>query len=193
MKNEWFFCNIGRWPLEEIEMAILSIHGDNPLKDGRQSARALAIRRGMQRLLIDMRHVTLPELSLRSGRRADIVTLSEKGEIWIIEIKSSVEDFRVDRKWPEYRSFCDRLYFATLPDVPEAIFPEDAGLFIADQYGAELIRDAPEHRLAPATRKSMTLNFSRIAAARLMHAEWAADRLGIANPNEPGESESPDF
>ncbi|UVC08531.1 MmcB family DNA repair protein [Rhizobium sp. TH2] len=174
-------------------MAILSIHGDNPLKDGRQSARALAIRRGMQRLLIDMRHVTLPELSLRSGRRADIVTLSEKGEIWIIEIKSSIEDFRVDRKWPEYRNFCDRLYFATLPDVPEAIFPEDAGLFIADQYGAELIRDAPEHRLAPATRKSMTLNFSRIAAARLMHAEWAADRLGIPNPNQPGESESPDF
>lgn len=174
-------------------MAILSIHGDNPLKDGRQSARALAIRRGMQRLLIDMRHVTLPELSLRSGRRADLVTLSEKGEIWIIEIKSSIEDFRVDRKWPEYRSFCDRLYFATLPDVPEAIFPEDAGLFIADQYGAELIRDAPEHRLAPAMRKSMTLNFSRIAAARLMHAEWAADRLGIPNPNEPTADESPDF
>jgi len=58
-------------------MAILSIHGDNPLKDGRQSARALAVRRGMQRRLIDMRHVTLPELSLRSGRRADIVTLSD--------------------------------------------------------------------------------------------------------------------
>jgi hypothetical protein len=179
--------------MKETEMAIVSIHGDNPLKDGRQSARALAIRRGMQRLLIDMRHVTLPELSLRSGRRADIVTLSEKGEIWIIEIKSSIEDFRVDRKWPEYRNFCDRLYFATLPDVPEAIFPEDAGLFIADQYGAELIRDAPEHRLAPATRKSMTLNFSRIAAARLMHAEWAADRLGIPNPNEPTADESPDF
>ena len=174
-------------------MAILSIHGDNPLKDGRQSARALAVRRGMQRLLIDMRHVTLPELSLRSGRRADIVTLSDKGEIWIIEIKSSIEDFRVDRKWPEYRDFCDRLYFATLPDVPAEIFPEEAGLFIADAYGAELVRDAPEHRLAPATRKSMTLNFSRIAAARLMHAEWAADRLGIPNPNAPSEAEGPEF
>ena len=174
-------------------MAILSIHGDNPLKDGRQSARALAVRRGMQRLLIDMRHVTLPELSLRSGRRADIVTLSDKGEIWIIEIKSSVEDFRVDRKWPEYRTFCDRLYFATLSDVPAEIFPEEAGLFIADAYGAELVRDAPEHRLAPATRKSMTLNFSRIAAARLMHAEWAADRLGIPNPNAPSEAEGPEF
>jgi hypothetical protein len=42
-------------------------------------------------------------------------------------------------------------------------------------------------------RKSMTLNFSRIAAARLMHAEWAADRLGIPNPNEPSENESSEF
>src|SRR4051812_37949157 len=165
----------------------------HPLADGRQSARAMVIRRGVQRLLMAMGAHVLPELSLAGGRRADLVALTRSGEIWIIEIKSSIEDFRVDRKWPEYRNFCDRLYFATLPDVPEAIFPEDAGLFIADQYGAELIRDAPEHRLAPATRKFMTLNFSRIAAARLMHAEWAADRLGIPNPNQPGESESPDF
>ncbi|MBX9456936.1 MAG: MmcB family DNA repair protein [Rhizobium sp.] len=174
-------------------MAIISLHGDNPLKDGRQSARAMQIRRGMQRQLIEMRHVTLPELPLRSGRRADIVTLSVKGEIWIVEIKSSIEDFRVDRKWPEYRAFCDRLYFATHAGVPVDIFPEDAGLFVADAYGAELLREAPEHRLAAPTRKSMTLNFSRIAAARLMHAEWASDRLGIPNPNEPSADEGSEF
>lgn len=165
-------------------MAIVSIHGDNPLKDGRQSQRALAVRRGMQRLLHDMRHATLPELGLANGRRADIVSLTEKGEIWIIEIKSSIEDFRVDRKWPEYRAYCDRLFFATLRDVPMDIFPEECGLFLSDNYGAEMIRDAPEHRLAPPARKAMTLGFARIAAARLMHAEWAADRLGIPNPNE---------
>ncbi|MGV3548136.1 MmcB family DNA repair protein [Rhizobium sp.] len=174
-------------------MAILSLHGDNPLKDGRQSARAMQIRRGMQRQLIEMRHVTLPEVPLRSGRRADLVTLSARGEIWIIEIKSSIEDFRVDRKWPEYRDFCDRLFFATNTETPADIFPGDAGLFVADAYGAALLRDAPEHRLAPPARKSMTLNFSRIAAARLMHAEWASDRLGLPNPNEPADGESPEF
>jgi hypothetical protein len=167
-------------------MSILSIHGDNPLKDGRQSERAMLVRRGMQRLLHNMRHATLPELGLASGRRADLVTLTEKGEIWIIEIKSSIEDFRVDRKWPDYRLHCDRLFFATLPDVPAEIFPQDCGLFLSDGYGAEMIRDAPEHRLPPATRKSVTLNFSRIAAMRLMQAEWAAERLGIANPNQDG-------
>jgi hypothetical protein len=168
-------------------MPIISIHGDNPLKDGRQSERALEIRRGMQRQLHNMRHATLPELGLSSGRRADLVTLSDKGEIWIIEIKSSIEDFRADHKWRDYRAYCDRLFFATLRDVPAEIFPEDCGLFLSDAYGAEMIRQAPEHRLQPASRKAMTLNFSRIAAARLMHAEWAADRLGIPNPNQDSE------
>ena len=164
-------------------MAILSIHGDNPLHDGRQSDRAMAVRRGLQRHLNDRRHSSLPELCLANGRRADIVSVSEKGEIWIIEIKSSIEDFRVDRKWPDYRAYCDRLYFATLGDVPAEIFPEDCGLFLADAFGAELMRDAPYHRLAPAARKSMMLNFSRVAAQRLMRAEWSAVRLGLENPN----------
>jgi hypothetical protein len=153
--------------MKETEMAIVSIHGDNPLKDGRQSARALAIRRGMQRLLIDMRHVTLPELSLRSGRRADIVTLSEKGEIWIIEIKSSIEDFRADQKWMDYRAHCDRLFFATTLDVPCEIFPKDTGLIVADAFGAQVMCEAPEHRLHASTRKSMMLAFARCAALRL--------------------------
>ena len=155
-------------------MPIVSLHGDNPLKDGRQSARAMQIRRGMQRQLIEMRHVTLPELALRSGRRADLVTLSVKGEIWIIEIKSSIEDFRVDRKWPDYRAYCDRLFFATHPEVPLDIFPDDCGLLLSDGYGAHLLREAPEHKLPPATRKAVTLDFSRSAAQRLMMAEWAA-------------------
>lgn len=155
-------------------MTLINISGGNPLVDGRQSDRALLVRRGMQRLLESMRHATLPELSLKSGRRADIVSLSEKGEIWIIEIKSSIADFRSDSKWPDYRLHCDRLFFATHREVPLDIFPEECGLFVSDGYGAHMVREAPEHRLAPATRKSMTLDFSRTAARRLLAAEWAA-------------------
>ncbi|MFN7009862.1 MAG: MmcB family DNA repair protein [Allorhizobium sp.] len=155
-------------------MTILSIAVNNPLIDGRQSDRAMLVRRGVQILLNDMRFALLPELALANGRRADLVGLSEKGEIWIIEIKSSIEDFRVDRKWPDYRAYCDRLFFATHPEVPLDIFPEDCGLLLSDGYGAHLLREAPEHRLPPATRKAVTLNFSRSAAQRLMMAEWAA-------------------
>jgi hypothetical protein len=136
----------------------------------------MLVRRGIQVLLHEMRLAVLPELPLSSGRRADLICLSERGEIWIVEIKSSIADFRVDRKWPDYRAHCDRLFFATHPGVPLDIFPEDCGLFLSDGYGAHLVREAPEHRLPPATRKSVTLNFSRTAAQRLMLAEWAAGK-----------------
>ncbi len=155
-------------------MTILSIAVNNPLIDGRQSDRAMLVRRGVQILLNDMRFAVLPELALANGRRADLVGLSEKGEIWIIEIKSSIEDFRVDRKWPDYRAYCDRLFFATHPEVPLDIFPDDCGLLLSDGYGAHLLREAPEHKLPPSTRKAVTLDFSRSAAQRLMMAEWAA-------------------
>ncbi len=155
-------------------MTLLSVSTNNPLIDGRQSDRALMVRRGIQVLLAELRFALLPELTLSNGRRADLVALSDKGDIWIIEIKSSIEDFRVDRKWPEYRRYCDRLFFATHPGVPLEIFPEDCGLLLSDGYAGHMHREAPEHRLAPATRKSVTLEFSRTAAQRLMLAEWAA-------------------
>ncbi|AYD03161.1 MmcB family DNA repair protein [Neorhizobium sp. NCHU2750] len=157
-------------------MTILSVVNDNPLVDGRQSARAMMVRKGVQILLHDMRHAVLPELVLSSGRRADLVTVSDKGEIWIIEIKTSIEDFRVDRKWPDYRSHCDRLLFATHRDVPLDIFPPDCGLLLSDGYGAGLLREAPLHKLAPASRKALMLDFSRAAAHRLMMAEWSTGK-----------------
>lgn len=160
-------------------MTLVSVAVNNPLIDGRQSDRAMMIRRGVQILLAEMRFAMLPEMTLSNGRRADLIGLSEKGEIWIIEIKSSIEDFRVDRKWPDYRRYCDRLFFATHSGVPLEIFPEDCGLFLSDGYSGHMLRDAPEHRLPPATRKSVTLDFSRAAAQRLLAAEWAAQLKSV--------------
>lgn len=130
-------------------MTLISVAVNNPLIDGRQSDRAMMIRRGVQILLAEMRFAILPELTLSNGRRADLIALSEKGEIWIVEIKSSIEDFRVDRKWPDYRRYCDRLFFATHAGVPLDIFPEDCGLFLSDGYSGHVVREAPEHRLPP--------------------------------------------
>ena len=135
--------------------------------DGRQSPTALSVARGTGRLLRALGLTCIAEMPLASGRRADLVALAADGEIWIVEIKSSIQDFRVDCKWPDYRWHCDRLFFATAPHVPLEIFPDDAGLILADGYGAEIMRPAPEHRLVAATRRSMLLRFGRIAAARL--------------------------
>lgn len=110
------------------------------------------------------------EVSLANGRRADIAAVAASGEIWIVEIKSSVEDFRTDQKWPEYRDYCDRLFFAVAPAFPREILPPDTGLVIADRYGGEIVRAAPEHKLAGARRKAMTLRLVHTAAFRLQAA-----------------------
>lgn len=135
--------------------------------DRRQSPTALAVARGTGRLLHSLGFAHVCELPLASGRRADLVALGDGGAIWIVEIKSSVEDFRADAKWPDYRLHCDRLFFATAAHVRLDIFPEEAGLILADGYGAEIVREAPEHRLAGATRRSVILRFARAAASRL--------------------------
>ncbi len=140
---------------------------DDPLKDGRQSDTALKVWRGTARLLRQLNFASLAEVTLASSRRADLIALGPKHEIWIVEVKSSIADFRADSKWPDYREHCDRLFFATHPDVPLDIFPDEAGLIVSDGYGAEILRDAPEHKLAAATRKSVTHRFARYAANRL--------------------------
>ena len=138
------------------------------LEDGRQSARAGDIARGAARLLAqhDMRCV--PEVTLATGRRADLLAVGPRSEMWIVEIKSSLEDFRTDAKWPEYREFCDRLFFAVAPDFPVEVLPLDAGLLVADRFGAEMVREAPVHALPGARRKALLLRFARVAAGRLM-------------------------
>lgn len=148
--------------MPEISRGIMAIPAD-----GRQSERAADIARGATRLLAIHGFACLCELPLASGRRADVAALSEVGEIWIVEIKSCLEDFRADQKWPEYREYCDRLLFAVAADFPREILPADAGLIIADRYGGEIVRAAPEHRLAGARRKAVSLRFARIAALRL--------------------------
>jgi len=135
--------------------------------DGRQSATALAVARGVRRLLRSLGYSTLPEVSLANGRRADLVAVGSDGSIHIVEIKSCVADFRADQKWPDYRAHCDKLYFAIPQDMPQELLPLDAGLIVADAYGAMVLREAPDHRLAPATRRAMLLRFAQVGADRL--------------------------
>jgi hypothetical protein len=148
-----------------------------PPVDGRQSETALAVARGTSRLLRSLGFSAVSELPLPSGRRADLVGLSERGDIWIVEIKSSLADLRADQKWEDYRQHCDRLFFAFTSELPCEVFPEDVGLIVADAYGAHMHCDAPEHRLAAATRKTMMLRFAQVAAQRLSRL---ADPLGHA-------------
>ena len=135
--------------------------------DGRQSAAAAEIQRGVCRALRALGHSVVTELSLSNGRRADVVGLSPGGNICIVEIKSCLLDYQSDGKWAEYRPHCDRLYFAVSTDFPCHVIPDDAGLMLADRYGAHLVREPVEERLGAARRKAMMLCFARAAALRL--------------------------
>jgi hypothetical protein len=127
--------------------------------------------RGVRRLLWTLGYASLAEFPLANGRRADIIGLSASGDIVIVEIKSSVADFRADRKWGEYRGFCDAFYFAVSNAFPRTLIPEDCGLILADGFGAAIARGSGVERLAGARRKSLVAAFGQLAAARLHRVE----------------------
>ncbi len=135
--------------------------------DGRQSATAAAVQRGTGRMLLSAGFASVSELSLANGRRADLIAINAKGEIWIVEIKSSPADYLSDHKWHDYMAYCDRFYFAIPPDMDPGLIDETAGLMIADAWGAEIIREACEVKLSGARRKAVTLLLARSASLRL--------------------------
>ncbi|HET9230799.1 MAG TPA: MmcB family DNA repair protein [Vitreimonas sp.] len=135
--------------------------------DRRQSPVAAELQRGVCRAFRALGFSVMTELPLANGRRADVVALSQAGDVTIVEIKSCLVDYQTDGKWQDYLDYCDRLYFAVNAAFPCEVIPGDAGLILADRYGAELVRDPVEERLSAARRKAMMLCFARAAALRL--------------------------
>src|ERR1700719_4696547 len=128
---------------------------------------AALLTRGTCRALEQLGYASLVEFPLANGRRADILALGKTGDLVIVEIKSSVADFRADRKWATYREFADRLYFAVPNEFPALLIPEECGLIVADAFGAALLRHGVATPLAAARRRALTLRFALAAAMRL--------------------------
>ncbi len=118
-------------------------------------------------MLVGHGFVCVEELSPTPGLRVDVMALGRKGEIWIVECKSGRADFMSDSKWQGYLEWCDRYFWAVDADFPVDLLPEETGLIVADGYGGEILRPAPETRLAPARRKAMVQRFATHAARRL--------------------------
>jgi hypothetical protein len=123
--------------------------------------------RGVARHLASLGWVSVEELVPARGLRVDVMALGPKGEIWIVECKSSRADYASDQKWDGYLEWCDRFFWAVDSDFPVDLLPLESGLIIADAYDAEIIRMAPEGKLAPARRKVMVQKFAVHAARRL--------------------------
>ncbi|MCV2881427.1 MmcB family DNA repair protein [Actibacterium sp. XHP0104] len=123
--------------------------------------------RGVCRHLRGHDFVTVEELVPVRGLRVDVMALGPKSEIWVIECKSSRADYMADGKWQGYLEWCDRFFWAVDAEFPTELLPDQTGLILADGYDAEIIRMAPEARLAPARRKAVMQKFARHAALRL--------------------------
>jgi hypothetical protein len=141
-----------------------ALAGERPIIEALTAA---LLARGVCRAFEQLGYASLLEFPLANGRRADILALGRSGDLVIVEIKSSVADFRADRKWAQYRDFADRFYFAVPKIFPMALIPEDCGLIVADAFAASLIRDGNANGLAPGRRRALTLRFALAAAARL--------------------------
>jgi len=123
--------------------------------------------RGVCRHLLGHGFVSVQELVPAPGLRVDVMGLGPRGEIWVIECKSSRTDFTSDRKWMNYLEWADRFFWAVDADFPVDLLPDGSGLMIADGYDAEILRMGPESPLAGARRKVMVQKFARHAALRL--------------------------
>ncbi len=129
--------------------------------------RTAGIARGVTRLLVDLGYRTLVELPLGNGRRVDVAGLDRRGRFVVVEVKSSLADFRADCKWLEYLPYCDSFYFAVDPDFPLDILPRDVGIIVADAYDGAVHRDAPVRAMNPNRRRALTVRFAWTAAGRL--------------------------
>jgi hypothetical protein len=128
---------------------------------------AALLARGVCRALDQLGYATIPEFRLANGRRADVMALGRAGELAIVEIKSSIADFRADQKWPEYWEYCDRLYFAVAASFPRDLVPAECGLVLADPFGAAVLREPVPRPLSAARRRAVILRFALAGASRL--------------------------
>lgn len=147
------------------------------LADRPPAQRMLAVRRAAMRYGLRLGWAPVTEMPLPNGRRADLFALLPDGGFAVVEVKSCARDYLSDAKWPEYRDYCDRLYFAVDLDFPQPLLPEEAGLLVTDGPEAALLREAPLHPLAPARRRALLRRHAVIAARRLAALQ---DPAGIA-------------
>jgi len=154
---------------------------------GFQAGQRLA--RGVARYLRSLGFVSVEEFVPSRGLRVDLMALGPKGEIWVVECKSSRADFQSDSKWQGYLEWCDRYFWAVDTDFPVEILPDETGLIIADAYYGEIVRMGPEDKLPAARRKKMTHKLAMDAARRLQSLrDPRFGQEGILPGSEGGEA-----
>lgn len=125
------------------------------------------VTRGVCRMFQSLGFGTLTEFKLSNGRRVDVMAIDRNGDFVIVEVKSSVADYRADRKWHEYLAFCERFYFAVPAGFPVDMMPDDCGLIVADPYDAAVRRESMAKKLNANRKRRQLIRFALAASDRL--------------------------
>jgi hypothetical protein len=102
--------------------------------------------------------LTASEVGLcKHGRlRADLIASNMGSYIVIVEVKSSVADFRTDKKWHKYAQFCNKFLFAMSVEVYDKVktsIPKGVGVFLVYPSGHVKIKNRAKHaEIDPAIR-----------------------------------------
>ncbi len=104
-------------------------------------------------------------LKRRGRRRADVIGCKLSGDLVLVEVKSSVADFRADSKWTEYLEFADRVYLAFTKEVARKIqakpelkdrIPKRVGILVLGTDGyMKTAKPARRKTVDPDTRLSI--------------------------------------
>ena len=121
------------------------------------------------RMFIERGDACLREFTLRSGRRVDLIAIGSGGEITIVEVKSSRQDFISDQKWQEYPEWADRFYFAVAERFPRDLLPgpDESGIIITDGFDCLEVQPAPLAKLAGQRRNHLTRRLAHVAMRRI--------------------------
>ena len=111
----------------------------------------------------------LREFRLKVRRRVDLIAMTNKGLITIIEIKSSPEDFRSDKKWGEYIEWADRFYFGVGDNFPIDILPKEHGIIKTDGFDCHEARPSPVNKLNGSRRNTLIRNMAKMSMRRIEH------------------------
>ena len=123
----------------------------------------------------------LREFKLKVRRRVDLIAVSEKGHISIVEIKSSPQDFFSDKKWTEYIEWADKFYFGVGEDFPLKILPEAerSGIIITDGFDCHEVQPAHFKKLNRLRRNTLIREIAKVSMNRV---EYGCNGL-LRNPN----------
>lgn len=104
--------------------------------------------------------------------RADVVALHMGGGLDVVEVKSSVADFRSDKKMGEYAKYCDKLYLACTSEVyakiKDKVLPGIGVIIVGSNY-CYVKKKARTNKLDDKTRLNLMARIAYRSADATLH------------------------